>query len=409
VKEILPAPCASCVWIRIGNPDCWVALCYRLEPPVARPFVYSSRGSLIAEYGGPATNGGTSYLASDHLGSTRVVTGGTVGDMGKVLARYDYQPFGTFILGTIGNRTKSFPEYGLSDDTRQKFTSKERDFESNLDFFGARYYASPQARFASADSVSGDPVDPQSFNKYSYVMNAPLSFTDPTGHFPLPQQGFGLAPDSFRDLHDLIAGFEEDREAEAGAENLAATITDVVASSDGNVISWSVEFVGDLARITIVTGGAAAAGETAVEAAPVVVTVTVTAAAAYVLIESLPTPPPGDRDNSSRARRFPPPPIGNASRNARAGVHLTEQQETLKRVRGVTLSALAHVGYIQNGKGPDCPPGSQCYKDNLPGWRSEIEKKTEILEKYLKRLKGKAIENVQKDIDLLRTWTKPPE
>jgi len=63
------------------------------------------------------------------------------------------------------------------------FTGKERDGESNLDYFGARYYTSTQGRFSSPDDGSDqDPSDPQSWSLYGYVRNNPLSNSDPTGN-----------------------------------------------------------------------------------------------------------------------------------------------------------------------------------------------------------------------------------
>jgi RHS repeat-associated protein len=127
-------------------------------------FVYNTRGQLIAEYNGPAANGGVSYLTTDHVGSARVVTSGSMSTPVKVLARYDYQPFGEYVPATVGNRARSFSEYGQSDDTRQKFTSKERDTESNLDYFLARYYSAYQGRFTSPDEFTGGPKDLFDFN-----------------------------------------------------------------------------------------------------------------------------------------------------------------------------------------------------------------------------------------------------
>lgn len=63
-------------------------------------------------------------------------------------------------------------------------TQKERDIETGLDYFLARYYASTQGRFTSVDPITVTParvVDPQQLNLYAYVRNNPLAFVDPTG------------------------------------------------------------------------------------------------------------------------------------------------------------------------------------------------------------------------------------
>ncbi len=65
-----------------------------------------------------------------------------------------------------------------------RFTGKERDAETGLDYFGARYYASRVGRFTAVDPVV--PIDaalrdPQLWNRYAYVRNNPLRYTDPDG------------------------------------------------------------------------------------------------------------------------------------------------------------------------------------------------------------------------------------
>ncbi len=67
--------------------------------------------------------------------------------------------------------------------TKEQFTGKERDTESGLDYFKARYFSGAQGRFTSPDAAFADqnPGDPQSWNLYSYVRNNPLKFVDPTG------------------------------------------------------------------------------------------------------------------------------------------------------------------------------------------------------------------------------------
>jgi RHS repeat-associated protein len=62
-----------------------------------------------------------------------------------------------------------------------RYTGKERDTESGNDYFGARYFGSSMGRFMSPDPIGGDMTNPQSLNKYAYVLNNPLRLTDPTG------------------------------------------------------------------------------------------------------------------------------------------------------------------------------------------------------------------------------------
>ena len=71
------------------------------------------------------------------------------------------------------------------------FTGKERDAESGLDYFGARYFSGGMGRFTSPDWLAspapvpyGDFSDPQTLNLFSYARNNPLSLVDPDGHCP---------------------------------------------------------------------------------------------------------------------------------------------------------------------------------------------------------------------------------
>jgi RHS repeat-associated protein len=59
------------------------------------------------------------------------------------------------------------------DDIRSRSTGKERDTENGLDYFGARYMSAGQGRFTSVDPsrASATPSDPQSWNRFAYVLN----------------------------------------------------------------------------------------------------------------------------------------------------------------------------------------------------------------------------------------------
>ena len=69
-------------------------------------------------------------------------------------------------------------------DRRSRNTGKERDAETGLDYFGARYYGGAQGRFTSADAhgfTRRTLRNPQKWNKYAYVLNNPLGYVDPNG------------------------------------------------------------------------------------------------------------------------------------------------------------------------------------------------------------------------------------
>jgi RHS repeat-associated protein len=111
---------------------------------------------------------GTAYYHGDHLGSARALTD----TGGNVMWSATYLPF-----GQEWNPQPTVNHY--------KFTGKERDSESGLDNFGARYDSSQYGRFMTPDpdSMSGlDHLDdPQSLNSYAYARNNPLLYTDPDG------------------------------------------------------------------------------------------------------------------------------------------------------------------------------------------------------------------------------------
>jgi RHS repeat-associated protein len=120
------------------------------------------------------------WLVSDQLGTPRMIFDKS-GSLTR-MKRHDYLPFGEEI-SSFGGRTAG-QGYNLPDSIRQQFTSKERDIETGLDYFDARYHGSMQGRFTSVDPMGTNlsrQIDPQQLNRYSYVRNNPLKYTDRDG------------------------------------------------------------------------------------------------------------------------------------------------------------------------------------------------------------------------------------
>ena len=136
-------------------------------------FVYDAEGQMLAEYGVGAVEGGARYLVGDRLGSTRMV----LKENGECERRVDYAPFG----GELERSGQGCYGAGTAGGGKMLFTGKERDGETGLDYFEARYLSSAQGRFTSTDPKSGWPSDPQSWNMYAYGRNNPLLYSDPDG------------------------------------------------------------------------------------------------------------------------------------------------------------------------------------------------------------------------------------
>ncbi|MFY9619573.1 MAG: RHS repeat-associated core domain-containing protein [Pyrinomonadaceae bacterium] len=130
------------------------------------------------------------WLVTDQLGTPRMIfdQSGSLtvtdqnGNYVSGMTRHDYLPFGEELFAGSGGRTTG-KGYAVGDNVRQKFTQKEHDPETGLDYFGARYYSGQMGRFTTPDPFmpSAEVTDPQTWNRYSYVLNNPLRFVDPLG------------------------------------------------------------------------------------------------------------------------------------------------------------------------------------------------------------------------------------
>jgi RHS repeat-associated protein len=107
------------------------------------------------------------YFHKDHLDSSSLITDAT----GAKFQEEDYLPFG----GQRGSNSITASNYG--------FTDQEKDPEIGLYNYNARLYDPSIAVFVTADSIIPDPGGSQGFNRYTYCVNSPLNYTDPSGHW----------------------------------------------------------------------------------------------------------------------------------------------------------------------------------------------------------------------------------
>jgi RHS repeat-associated protein len=189
-------------------------------------------------------NNAVSYYFSDHLKTTDIVTDA----QGNIKNESDFYPWG----GEL--------QFLANDSNHYKFTGKERDSETGLDYFGARYYSNGLGRFITPDwSATPVPVpyadleDPQTLCQYCYVRGLPTVRADLDGHGCLtgpcwfdgiPQgvvnwawhnspigQGVDAIRGGIRDLHD--GGTATGAKAMAQAQTTAT----VLAAAGGNPLA----------------------------------------------------------------------------------------------------------------------------------------------------------------------------
>ena len=181
------------MWSRLHNSSA-----YNTERESKHIYLGSER--LVTRTNGAGTQGNTYtaqvntyYYHSDHLGSAQLITD----NEGKEYERIEYTPYGEYWIEKRAPENKTLPF---------KFTGKERDEETGLYYYGARYLDPKTSRWLSADPALSDyiplaPVDDNArkhnqnlpgmggiyntvnFHLYHYAGNNPIKYTDPTGKF----------------------------------------------------------------------------------------------------------------------------------------------------------------------------------------------------------------------------------
>jgi len=159
------------------------------------------------------------YYLKDHLGSVRVV----IDDENRPYSSQDFDAWG-YLLDE-----RSFD----SDESKYKFTSKERDKESNYDYFGARYYDAKIGRWAQVEPL----LDKYpSVTPYNYSLNNPLRIIDPNGADP-----FEIIVRTYIPFDIVFPGFKGDsRGADPNATSYRTEQT-ITVETDRNISSTIIQ------------------------------------------------------------------------------------------------------------------------------------------------------------------------
>jgi RHS repeat-associated protein len=163
----------------LGAPSPAYAAGLAFGQPIKKDHIQELRDRVLAAWNSGAGGVDIRWLVTDQLGTPRMIFDQT-GSLANT-KRHDYLPFGEE-LGGQGGRTTALGY--AADIVRQKFTQKERDNETGLDYFGARYYASTAGRFTGTDPkpvTKESFLNPQRWNQYVFVNNNPMGSVDLNG------------------------------------------------------------------------------------------------------------------------------------------------------------------------------------------------------------------------------------
>jgi len=154
---------------------------YITQPDGSTLFKRYLAGTAIATFYPATSNQQLSYLLKDHIGSIHSV----LNKSGLITTRMHFSPFGERQDIDWQTSLDSFLYAPLNDLTTRGFTGHEHIDSMGIINMNGRIYDAKLGRFLQADPFIQAPKNTQSLNRYSYVLNNPLSYTDPSGYFSL--------------------------------------------------------------------------------------------------------------------------------------------------------------------------------------------------------------------------------
>lgn len=157
---------------------------YEMEDPPTGSNItrttYRLAGQIVAVRKNDGTNNKLYYPLPDHLGNASIWlekdSSGVWKAVANSIARYD--PYGNYRTTPSTSVNPGISNHGFTGHRHNNTGANDLD----LIYMNARYYLPEVGRFISPDSIVPNSSNPQSFNRYSYVRNNPLNFTDPMGH-----------------------------------------------------------------------------------------------------------------------------------------------------------------------------------------------------------------------------------
>jgi RHS repeat-associated protein len=239
-------------------------LVYESGPQGVEVFTRNAQGQPTAitnpTSGGPPYNMIGAYIDGEQIGSWQTDSFSWVGKDWLGTKHFESAGVGDIASTATPTFPKTFTSLPFGDGLSSvgtdptHFTGKERDTESGLDYFGARYYGSSMGRWMSPDpSMMGAILElPQTWNKYSYMYNRPTYGIDPDGRCPpcigaivggVVEGGFDLGKQLYNN-GGQISGVSW---GEVGANALGGAVAGGLAVATGGASLVESAVVGDIA------------------------------------------------------------------------------------------------------------------------------------------------------------------